>query len=133
MWRMRKSRLGLISGVGIHPYCLVPIAVCLFVAPAFASDSAKGGLAMHLLRPGMVAVADFDGDHIPDVASGLRTGHTSEGYSYQVDLDFSGSPQARPFSVFSEDSTGLNIQAVDIDGDHDLDLIITERLSARAI
>jgi len=84
---------------------------------------------MRLERPGVAAVADLDGDHIPDIASGISTGHTSEGYSYRVDLDFSGNRGVKTLSVFSADSTGLNIEAVDIDGDHDLDLIITGRLS----
>ncbi|HYR45188.1 MAG TPA: VCBS repeat-containing protein [Terriglobia bacterium] len=106
---------------------LLLVAVSLFTAPAFASS--HNTVAMHLLRPGVAAVADLDGDHIPDIASGISTGQTSEGYSYRVDLDFSGNPQAKTLSVFSNDSTGLNIEAVDVDGDHDLDLIITGRLS----
>jgi len=115
---------------GILSSVLLPlIAVCLFTVPAKASDGGPGTVAMHLLRPGVAAVADLDGDHIPDIASGISTGHTSEGYSYRVDLDFSGNPGAKTLSVFSTDSTGLNIEAVDIDGDHDLDLIITGRLS----
>jgi len=105
------------------------VAVYLFAVPVFASGAANNSVAMHLLRPGVAAVADLDGDHIPDIASGISTGHTSEGYSYRVDLDFSGNPVAKTLSVFSDDSTGLNIEAVDIDGDHDLDLIITGRLS----
>jgi len=108
---------------------LLPVAVYLFTIPAFASDAPHSAVAMHLLRPGVAAVADLDGDHIPDLASGISTGHTSDGYSYRVDLDLSGNQGAKTLSVFSDDSTGLNIEAVDIDGDHDLDLIITGRLS----
>src|SRR5207248_9192297 len=119
MWNMRKGCLSL----------LLLVAVSLLTVPAFASGSGHSTVAMHLLRPGVAAVADLDGDHIPDIASGISIGHTSEGYSYRVDLDFSGNPGARTLSVFSQDSTGLNIEALDIDGDHDLDLIITGRLS----
>jgi hypothetical protein len=118
---------------GISRYLLLVIAVCWFTSPASASQTTHSALAMHLLRPGTAAVADLDGDHIPDVASGIKTGHTSDGYSYRVDLDFTDNPEAKPFSVLSEDATGLNIEAVDIDGDHDLDLVITSRLSPRPI
>jgi hypothetical protein len=119
--------------LGIGRYLLVVIAVCWFTSPASASDTRHSAVAMHLLRAGTAAVADLDGDQIPDVASGISTGHTSEGYSYRVDFDFSGNPEAKPFSVFSEDSAGLNIEAVDIDGDHDLDLVIRGGLSARPL
>jgi len=108
---------------------LLLVAVCVFTVPAFASGAVHSTVAMHLLRPGVAAVADLDGDHIPDIASGISTGHTSEGYSYRVDLDFSGNRGAKTLSVWSDDSSGLNIEAVDIDGDDDLDLVITGRLS----
>jgi hypothetical protein len=108
---------------------LLLIAACLFTVPGFASGAEHQAAAMHLLRPGVAAVADLDGDHIPDIASGINTGRTSEGYSYRVDLDLSGNPRTKPLSILSDDSTGLKIEAVDVDGDHDLDLIITSRLS----
>ena len=109
---------------------LLPIFVCLFAIPAFASGATHSTVSMHLLRPGAGAVGDLDGDHIPDIASGINTGHTSQGYSYRVDLDLSGNSGAGTLSLFSEDSSGQNIEAVDIDGDHDLDLIMTHYADA---
>jgi hypothetical protein len=97
--------------------------------PAFASGSVHATVAMQLLRPGLAAVADLDGDHIPDLASSISTGRTSQGYSYRVDLDFGGNPGRKTLSVFSDDSAGLDIEAIDVDGDHDLDLVISGRLS----
>jgi hypothetical protein len=88
---------------------------------------------MHLLRPGIAAVADLDGDHVPDVASGINTGHTSAGYSYRVDFDLSSGAQQKSFSILSEEPNGLNIEAIDVDGDQDLDIVITNRLSLRPI
>src|SRR5207302_7352763 len=114
-WVMTKRLLSSVSGAGISRYLLLLIAFSWFTLPASASDAGHGAVAMHLLRPGTPAVADLDGDHIPDVASGISTGRTPEGYSYRVDLDFSANRETRPFSVFSEDSTGVNIEAVDID------------------
>ena len=127
---MRKSRVSLSSGTGIWPCLLLLASVCWFAKPLFAADIQHNALAVHLLRPGVAAYGDLDGDHIPDLASGIRTFRTPQGYSYRVDLDFSrDSEPPKPFSVLSPDSTGLNIEAIDIDGDHDLDLLVSGRLS----
>lgn len=112
---------------------LLLLAVCGVAAPAFAATATHSAVATRLLRPGVPAVADLDGDHLPDVASGINTGHTPAGYSYRVDLDLSGHTNQNSFSVLSEEPNGLNIEAIDIDGDHDLDLVITGRLSLRPI
>src|SRR5215467_10195345 len=108
------------------------LAICCFAVKAGASERPQSFVAMHLMRPDTTA-ADLDGDHIPDLASGIRTGHTLEGYSYRIDLDLSSNPHARPFSVFSEEPSGLTIEAIDIDGDHDLDLVIRGRLSLQTV
>jgi hypothetical protein len=108
------------------------LAICCFAVNAGASEHPPSFIALHLMRPDTMA-ADLDGDHIPDLASGIRTGHTREGYSYRVDLDLSSNPYARPFSVFSEEPGGLTIEAIDIDGDHNLDLIVRSRLSLRPV
>jgi hypothetical protein len=130
---MRKSRVSLVKRTWFGRYFFLLAVVCWFAVPASASDIAHGAVAMHLLRPGIPGIGDLDGDDIPDLASGIRTGQTPEGYSYRVDLDFSANSEAKPFSVFSEDSTGLNIEAVDIDGDHDLDLLVSGRFSPQPI
>jgi len=115
-------------------YVLLLFAVCCFALPASAFGATQGSIiAMHLLRAGTPAVADLDGDHEPDLASGINTGHTSAGYSYRVDLDFSGTPDRKSFSVLSQEPNGLNIQAIDVDGDQDLDLVITSRWSMQPI
>ena len=115
-------------------YVLLLFAVCFFALPARAFGATHGGsIAAHLLRAGTPAVADLDGDHLPDLASGIKTGHTSEGYSYRVDLDLTGNPDRKSFSVLSQEPNGLNIQAIDVDGDHDLDLVITSRWSMQPI
>ena len=115
-------------------YVLLLFAVCFFALPASAFGATHGSsLATHLLRAGTPAVADLDGDHQPDLASGINTGHTSAGYSYRVDLDLSGNPDRKSFSVLSQEPNGLNIQAIDVDGDQDLDLVITSRWSMQPI
>jgi hypothetical protein len=114
---------------------LLPIilAISWLSVTARAEGGLHHNLEMHLVRQGVGAFADIDGDHIPDFASGINVGHTDQGYSYRVDLDLSGNPHARPFSVLSQEAAGLNIEAIDVDGDHDLDLVITARLSRTPI
>jgi hypothetical protein len=118
---------------------LLLIAICWMVIPLSASGGTRSSIATnnsiaaHLVRPGIPAVADLDGDKQPDIASGIKVGHTTAGYSYRIDFDLSSNPQQKSFSVLSQEPNGLNIQAIDIDGDHDLDLVITSRLSLQPI
>jgi hypothetical protein len=133
MNRMRKSRISSIWNIRVSRYFLLLVAVCWFANPAAASDTHYGLGPMHLLRPGTAAIADLDGDQIPDIATGIRTGQTGEGYSYRVDLDLSTNSQAKPFNVVSQDLIDLKIEAVDIDDDHDLDLLVTGRFSMQPI
>lgn len=130
---MSKSRVRLLTSAGIRPFVLLLMLVCWFAKPLSAGDKPHALNVMHFLRPGLPAIADLDGDNIPDLASGVRTALTAQGYSYRVDLDLSTNPEAKTFNVVSQDSTGLNIEAVDIDGDHDLDLLVSGRLSPRPI
>jgi len=100
----------------------------LWISPSvWASANPSPNVEFHLLRPGTVAFGDFDGDQIPDVASGTNLGRTEQGYAYRVDLDLTNS-RSQPFRVFSCEPNGLDIRAIDVDGDHDLDLVITSRL-----
>jgi hypothetical protein len=101
--------------------------------PAWASASPHNRADLHLLGPGIAAVADLDGDHIPDIASGINLGRTAQGYAYRVDLDLTDNLQAKPFSVFSSEPNGVDIEAIDVDGDHDLDLVITSRVLRQPI
>jgi hypothetical protein len=112
---------------------LLLFAVFLFALPSSAFGAGQLSIATHLLRSGTPAVADLDGDQVPDLASGIKTGHTSAGYSYRVDLDLSRNPNGKSFSVLSQEPNGLNIQAIDVDGDHDLDLVITNHWSMKPI
>jgi hypothetical protein len=108
------------------------IGVFCWAMPAWGSGKSAIGTQFHLLNPG-TAIADLDGDHLPDLASGTNLGRTPEGYAYRVDLDLTSTLHSRPFSVFSAESSGVNIEAIDLDGDHDLDLVITSRILQKPI
>src|SRR5262249_12832248 len=78
-------------------------------------------------------LTDLDGDHTPDVATGQRLGHTRDGYFYLVQLQLSSDASSSSFTVFHNNALGLRITGVDIDGDNDTDLIISDRLFRRYI
>ena len=106
---------------------ILPLACALFFAfPAWASSNSTS--QDYLLRDGIPAIADLDGDHIPDTASSIKVGQNEHGYSYRVDLALSRDVNASPLTALSVEPTGLNIEAIDVDGDHDLDLVITTHL-----
>src|SRR5262249_31341790 len=74
-----------------------------------------------------LALPDLDRDHTPDFVAGQRLGRTTEGYLYRVQLHLSGRAASSSFTVFHGDSLGLKINGVDIDGDDDIDLIISDK------
>ena len=106
------------------------VIFCLLAVQVWASASPVNKL--HLLRPGL-SIADLDGDEVPDTVSGVQTVHNALGYFYRIDLDLSGDSVVTPFTALSSEPMGLNIEARDVDGDRDLDLIISSYLLRRPI
>lgn len=74
--------------------------------------------------PGMdVAIADFDGDLLPDSAHVNRGNIVSGSERYSIDFHFAAqAPQS--FQVEAPGG-GLRIEARDVNGDHAIDLILT--------
>lgn len=70
-------------------------------------------------------IADLDGDHHPDSAKSSAVGMDVQGYLYRVEFQFSGGLPNKPFTVSTGSRLGLNIVPRDIDGDSDMDLVIT--------
>src|SRR5258708_15040220 len=95
----------------------------ILAATSFASTPSLA--SGHSLWAATWTIADFDGDGQPD----LLTTHP-EGY---VELQLSSRTGASfSFPVLGGD-LGISIAARDVDGDHDLDLVITARGSHRPI
>jgi hypothetical protein len=76
------------------------------------------------------AVADFDGDSRPDMAI-TKMEAQGDGYVYWLEFDLStrrssGSAQQHPsFPAIASSMFGLHLTPRDVDGDHDLDIVVT--------
>ena len=91
-----------------------PLARQLPIAPAFCDQGC--------------AIADLDGDGRPDLAVAKLEGWGPGGLRYRIDLDLTSRGGARSFSV-SAQRGGLLITPRDVNGDWELDLIITSARS----
>jgi hypothetical protein len=100
--------------------CLLPLFF------AIAACNARKPARLHLPESGWM-LADLDGDHEPDIAQGLALGRAKDGYFYEVQLQLSSDASSRSFFLFHNNALGLRIIAQDIDGDNDIDLIISDR------
>lgn len=104
-------------------------AACLLPRSAQAQDRSDFGGTRSLVPAfstsrGSGALGDFDGDHLADVAVATPQGVVNGAYRYRVDVHLTSEP-GTTFDVDSDASGGLHISARDVDGDHDLDLVVT--------
>jgi hypothetical protein len=81
---------------------------------------------------GSGAVGDLDGDRRTDVAVAQPQGLVNGAYRYRVDVQLSADPSTT-FDVDSMTSGGLHISARDVDGDYDLDLVITSKFGREPV
>src|SRR5215470_9982895 len=79
------------------------------------------------------ALGDLDGDHETDIALSREVGQSDSGYVYRVELKLSQTHQPVSFTFSNTDALGVNIAAVDVDGDHDLDIVINSRFSGQSV
>ena len=70
------------------------------------------------------AIADLDGDGRPDLAIVKAEGRSVKGFSYRVELQLSAHPGPSSFKL-SAPQGGLHIVPRDVNGDGELDLVIT--------
>ena len=76
------------------------------------------------------AVADFDGDSRPDMAI-TKMEAQGGGYVYWLEFDLStrrstdSAQQSPDFPIIASSMFGLHLTPRDVDGDHDLDIVVT--------
>jgi hypothetical protein len=78
-------------------------------------------------------LARLDKDSRLDTAISRVEGRNAEGYLYRIDLTLSSGARVGSFIVAVDSRWGINITPRDVDGDHDLDLVITTRFSRQPV
>ena len=91
-------------------------------------------LLVIVLLPGVAGaqslVADFNADGRPDVAVAKRLGNHG-GSSFRIDLQLSNG--RRQSVSFASAQSALRVAAVDVDNDHDIDLVVMPLLGQHVI
>jgi hypothetical protein len=101
-----------------------------FCAAAIGRVLSAPPLPLKSLEHIVWAVADFDGDSRPDTAI-TKIEAQGAGYVYWLELDLSTSRtgdsarQHPGFPVVASSMFGLHLTPRDVDGDHDLDIVVT--------
>lgn len=107
--------------------CALTVAASAFVCKAAAlapEDSSAAAPQSGFFFHSSPGVGDFDGDNRADIAYAKPQGRMNGAYHYKVEVRLSAQPGAI-FDVDSGAAGGLRISTRDVDGDHDLDLVIT--------
>lgn len=113
--------------------CTIFLLSFLFLCstPALLADSADLSGHRPRITTAYYAIADFDGDQLPDVAT-VRAERSSQPFtSYSIRLKFSGSPDSALNLIAPRG--GLEILARDVNGDAFTDLIITTATDSRLV
>ena len=75
--------------------------------------------------PAVWSFTDLDGDLTPDRVRSTAVGADRQGYAYSVEFEMSAGRISTPIAVHAGNPWGLRIMPRDVDGDHDLDLVVT--------
>jgi hypothetical protein len=113
---------------GILRSCAALWAAVMYCAVASIAAPGIPVLPESAISHGLVTpwtIADLDGDHRPDLANSTPAGVNVQGFRYRVEFQLSSGLASESFTVSTSNYLGLNIVPRDVDGDHDLDLVIT--------
>jgi len=117
--------------------CAAPLLLIFAFSACCAAANERVSTVESLLELsdpfGSVTLGDLDGDHETDLALSQELGQSDSGYVYRVELKLSQTHQPVSFTFSNTDALGVNIAAVDVDGDHDLDIVINSRFSGQSV
>src|SRR5262249_29555016 len=106
----------------------------LMASPSYAADgnTKTFRLGTAALPYGWsTAIADFDADKKPDFAIANKIGTSTRGYEYSIELNLS--LESRQVFRFHSSDSALSIAALDLDNDHDLDVVLTRPLNGEVV
>ena len=139
---MRNTSLGVLLKAGgpraIRALCVLGLVGSLLpahaVAQSFLNDHrSPGDSGFAGAIRGTAGLADFDGDSRTDIAFAKLRGLVNGVFHYQIEVLLSAQPRAT-FEVESgRAGGGLHITARDVDGDQDLDLVITTEFTREPV
>src|SRR5262245_1515711 len=126
LFLLRRCLFPSILALAITNYCsgAAQVERSVAISNSFPLESTAGSGWMF---------ADLDGDRTPDLAMARRVGYSDDGYLYRIELRRSSDPHYDSFTVSHSDTLGLKITGIDIDADHDTDLVIGGRFSGEHI
>jgi hypothetical protein len=130
-----RVKTQLVSGLARMPrqfgahglFVILCLAVLVWLPAATAARRTEGSAPLAGLTGASFAIADFDGDSLPDLAT-VETGPAiAQHTNYWIQFEFSLGNK-RSFAV-SAPAGGLQIASRDVNGDHFLDVIISTQLA----
>jgi hypothetical protein len=108
-------------------FVVLCLALLVWLPAAAAARRTEGRASLAGLTGASFAIADFDGDSLPDLAT-VETGPAiAQHTNYWIQFEFSLGNK-RSFAV-SAPPGGLQIASRDVNGDHFLDVIISTQLA----
>lgn len=122
--RRTDARCARRAPLNLARWTFVLFAVSLISAGGAAANANVAKAPIAAARPGLsFAVADFDGDLRPDLASVQSGANDSGSTNYRIQLHLSSVGQQSIQLVAP--TGGLFIEARDVNGDHAIDLVLT--------
>jgi hypothetical protein len=129
---MRSIRLAHQHFIHVTIALFVLLPATVLANGGYAADRRHGVSSFDNLRSSSTfpdAIADFDGDKNLDFVTVHMEGSEAKGSLYRIELNLADGAAARSGFLVTARGGGLQITPRDVDGDHDLDLVITTRFS----
>jgi hypothetical protein len=130
MLALSNAKAGVFHITRLFLVCLC----CLFAGlpPVLASTGARGESISHLnYHDAPFAIADFDGDQLPDLAVVQVDSYSSPNSKYSIRVQFSSGPG--PAIGIEAPLGGLRIDSRDVNGDDRSDLIVSTALESQVV